>query len=191
MIKALFAESSVLREAGLDWEKYHVQISSEMRHHRVAVLERTLYGYSKHAFMFLLTLLPNLKRLELPRFWCPTTSIANFMETIFERARQIHPHRQPILSKLSDIILEGLYEYISTRQYRLPEDKMTDLMFATPFLALPKIRNFRYSDCVAYHDGLSISRYLSHGFESSLESLHSINANSYDASYDNLVGCIP
>ncbi|KAJ5902710.1 F-box domain protein [Penicillium taxi] len=177
LIKTLFAKSSFLKEVGLDWEKYYAQISSEMCHHRLAVPERRSYGYSQHAFMFLLTLLPNLKVLELPTFWHPTTSDQKPIETMVDRARQIHPHRQPILSNLSDIIFEGLSEYMSTAPYSLPDDKLVDLVLVTPFLALPNLRHFRYSDCIAYDYSQSISKYLPDGFESSLESLHLTNAN--------------
>jgi len=53
----LFADSRYLEQAGLDWKEYFAEIEEDIKAAR----------YSQHATAFLLTLLPNVEKLTLPK----------------------------------------------------------------------------------------------------------------------------
>ncbi|KAI0808765.1 hypothetical protein GGR55DRAFT_679982 [Xylaria sp. FL0064] len=56
-VVALFSNSSLLAKAGLNWREYYNRIQKQL----------ALGYYSQEAAMFVLTLLPNVKRFTLPR----------------------------------------------------------------------------------------------------------------------------
>ncbi|KAI1272515.1 hypothetical protein F5Y07DRAFT_403339 [Xylaria sp. FL0933] len=57
-VVALFSNSSLLAKAGLNWREYYNRIQKQL----------ALGYYSHEAAMFVLTLLPNVKRFILPQF---------------------------------------------------------------------------------------------------------------------------
>ncbi|KAK8109255.1 hypothetical protein PG984_015056 [Apiospora sp. TS-2023a] len=87
-IAALFADSFYLRDAGLDWREYHALIAADY-----AITGARPFSqrpFSQHAAAFILTLLPNLKSLELPELWDPTDSSDKLINTVVIKARQLN-----------------------------------------------------------------------------------------------------
>jgi hypothetical protein len=79
----LLAGSLYLERAGLDWQGYYAEIEEDFQAAR----------YSQHAAAFLLTLLPNIENLRLPKRWKPLGATDKLIEAAVPRAKQSHlPH---------------------------------------------------------------------------------------------------
>ncbi|KAK5626667.1 hypothetical protein RRF57_002382 [Xylaria bambusicola] len=115
---SLFANSSYLARAGLDWKEYYALVKQEVQRS----------DYSQHAAAFILTLLPNITSLTLPRQWKPSDKTDRLLEVIVREARRSRfIWNEPSLAKLTT------FELISL-----------DFNNAIPFLALPHVRSFSY-----------------------------------------------
>jgi len=149
----LFANCPYLEQAGLDWKKYIDKIEEELNVDEVP-------HYSQHAAAFLLTLLPNVKKLTLPRYWKPLDATDKLIEAIVHKAKQSNPLcGRPSLAQTT-----RFEPYVSL----VPQDRF-DLGLASPFLALPRIRSFHGPSCVVTDDNhKSIKHY---GFGETLESV--------------------
>lgn len=150
-MREVFANSSYLEEVGLDWKEYYAAV----------VEDHNAGRYSQHAAAFVLTLLPNLKVLKLPRWWNPATAPDKLVDSVIHRARQAHLlYHKPSMAQVTEV-----RENIS---------KGFDLDWAFPFLALPNIRCFWYPKCVSTGSGLSniTSKYLHCAFISGIEEIH-------------------
>ncbi|KAI0521718.1 F-box domain protein [Xylaria bambusicola] len=113
---ALFANSSYLARAGLDWKEYYALVKQEVQRP----------GYSQHAAAFVLTLLPNVTSLVLPQQWKPSDKTDRLLEVIVREARQPKSiWNEPSLAKLTGF-----------------EPNLGDLNEVVPFLALPHVRRF-------------------------------------------------
>lgn len=77
----LLANSSYLREAGLDWKQYHTVIEEDLNAAR----------YSQHAAAFVLTLLPNLKTSGYPQTGGRSTQLTGLSILSFICASQKTP----------------------------------------------------------------------------------------------------
>ena len=133
---SLFANSPYLEMAGLDWKGYLDKIEEELN---VDELPR----YSQHAAAFLLTLLPNVERLILPRYWKPLDATDNLIDAVVHKAKQFHSlSDRPSLAQLT-----RFEPYVSL----VPQNRF-DLGWARPFLALPRIQSFRGPSCVVTDD---------------------------------------
>lgn len=124
----LFADSPYLKQAGLDWQKYYAEIEENRR----------TACYSQHAAAFLLTLLPNLENLRLPERWMVNDATEKLIDVVSREAKHSHlPHESPSLARVS---LCGLSAYWTR------EDCNSN--WASPFLALPRLRSFYGTICV-------------------------------------------
>lgn len=131
----LFAKSPYLTQAGLNWKEYCAKIEKEL----VATPPFPTH-YSQHAAAFLLTLLPNVETLRLPKQWRPVDATNKLVDVVLRKAKQSHNSCQtPSLAQVTRF--EPSVSFV-------PQDRF-DLDWATPFLALPHIRSFRGPGCVA------------------------------------------
>ncbi len=73
----LLADSPDLAEAGLDWEEYHAKIEEDLEPSR----------YSQYAAAFLLTLLPNVETLTLPKCWKPLEATDKLINVVVRKVR--------------------------------------------------------------------------------------------------------
>ncbi|KAE8410750.1 hypothetical protein BDV36DRAFT_306862 [Aspergillus pseudocaelatus] len=91
-VTRLLAESSYLREAGLEWHEYYAGIEDD---HDAA-------RYSQYAAAFVLTLLPNLKVLKLPIEWKPVAATNKLLEVIMRRSKRAPiPHHKPSMAQVT------------------------------------------------------------------------------------------
>ncbi|KAL9619540.1 MAG: hypothetical protein Q9160_005816 [Pyrenula sp. 1 TL-2023] len=85
----LLSESPYLKQAGLDWNEYYAEIDEDLKAAR----------YSQHAAAFLLTLLPNVKTLALPRQWKSLEQSDQLIEAVVFKAKELHaPYNPPSLA---------------------------------------------------------------------------------------------
>lgn len=118
----LFASSPYFRKAGLDWKEYYATIKEDLNRPN---------DYSQHAAVFLLTLLPNLKALVLPRMWKPQDATNKLLDIITYEANKSHllPYA-PSLARLK--------RFGSPRRW----EEGLDLETSSHFIALPQIERF-------------------------------------------------
>jgi hypothetical protein len=129
----LLASSPHLEQAGLDWKEFHAEIEEDLEERR----------YSQHAAAFLLTLLPNVNILTLPKSWKPINATDKLLDVIVRAAKQSHlPWDRPTLAQVTRF----------EPSVSLGPDDRFDLNKAVPFLALPHVRSFRGPSCVAMGD---------------------------------------
>lgn len=76
----LLADSPYLEQAGLDWKEYYAEIEEDLKAAR----------YSQHAAAFLLTLLPNVEMLTLPKLWKPLDATDKLIDAVVRKAKQSH-----------------------------------------------------------------------------------------------------
>ncbi|KAL8837318.1 MAG: hypothetical protein Q9170_002575, partial [Blastenia crenularia] len=132
-VRQLLATSPYLQQCGLDWHDFYARIREETQ----------TPNYSQHAAAFLMTLLPNLESLVLPRRWVSCDATSPLVHAIVHQANQLdNPNKRPSLAQVTKIELN-----IST----VARDFM-DLEFAIPFLALPRVQSFCGVSCVAFGD---------------------------------------
>ena len=124
----LLANSSDLKQAGLDWKEYYAAIEEDL----------STGQYSQHCAVFVMTLLPNLKRVRLPAQWNHGTFAApdQLLNTVVSNARL--PGSKSSLSQVTR--LEG-------NKFDTPTD--FDLEMAVPFLALPHLQSFEAQGCTS------------------------------------------
>lgn len=73
----LLAHSPDLAEAGLDWEEYYAKIEEDLEASR----------YSQYAAAFLLTVLPNVETLTLPKCWKPLEATDKLINVVVRKVR--------------------------------------------------------------------------------------------------------
>ena len=124
----LLANSSDLKQAGLDWKEYYAAIDEDLNTGQ----------YSQHCAAFVLTLLPNLKRLRLPNEWNYGAFAApdRLLDTVVSKARL--PGSKSSLSQVT--ILEGNKSEMTTE---------FDIDMAAPFLTLPYLHSFKAHMCMS------------------------------------------
>lgn len=117
----LFANSTYLRTARLDWREYYSTFAEDVREMR----------YSQHGSVFLLTLLSDTEKLTLPNSWKPNAPINQLLDVIAKEAQQ------------SCLLSPGLRSVTSFHEL-LPRSRneVWSLSWATPFLALPHLKSF-------------------------------------------------
>ena len=143
----LLAQSPYLKQAGLDWQQYFAKIKEEGPFGR----------RSPHAAVFLLTLLPNVEELTLPRNvkLKPSELTDKLIDAIVRKARQPSslPYDRPSLARCTTF-------------------GSAPLDGAKPFLALPCMRRFHGSSCVTIKDNgptSSLAQDWSYNFGQALE----------------------
>jgi hypothetical protein len=133
-VVSLFADSPYLVQADLDWKEYYALIKEDVKQ---------VPRYSQNAAAFILTLLPNVKTLTLPRLWKPLDKTEKLLDVIVHETKQPHfPWDRPSLAQVTK------FESFSS----LGAGHRFDLDKAVPFLALPHVRSFRGPSCVAIGD---------------------------------------
>ncbi|ROW13674.1 hypothetical protein VPNG_04611 [Cytospora leucostoma] len=152
----LFENSPYLKEAGLDWREYYALIQEDFEQHI----------YSQHAATFLLTLLPNVESLHLPKRWVSTEKSDKLLSAIVRKA--IAQRNAPLWNRPSLVQLTKFTAHNARPRCEFGLEK------AIPFLALPNTRWFDCAGCLATN-GASIAiasqdPYLSYG--ATLETAH-------------------
>ncbi|KAL8671113.1 MAG: hypothetical protein Q9168_004382 [Polycauliona sp. 1 TL-2023] len=129
----LLTHSPYFDRAGLDWQKYYAEIQEDVHF--------PARRYSQHAAAFLLTLLPNVKSLTLPRLWNPSTVSDKLVDAIVHKAKESHP----LYSSLSQV---------TNFQFSLSVHSTDgcDLEWANPFLTLPCVKSFYGPSCISTGD---------------------------------------
>ncbi|KAI4220571.1 MAG: hypothetical protein L6R36_007532 [Xanthoria steineri] len=172
-VNRLFAESPYLKQAGLDWQDYHAKIEEDHQ----AVLR-----YSQHAAAFLLTLLPNVKSLILPKRWKPSEATGILIDAVVQE----NEHSQHVrctglsLSMVTDL------------EFSASLDPKTEckLDWARPFVALPCMRSFYGPSCVAINNSNSIaSKTPSRSFATTLDTVHLVSCCIDEVSIANFLSC--
>ncbi|KAF2094845.1 hypothetical protein NA57DRAFT_80014 [Rhizodiscina lignyota] len=130
-VDELFASSTYLRQAGLDWKEYYATFGEDVREKR----------YSQHGTALLLTLLPNTEKLTIPKLWRPNAVTNKLLDILVDRAKQ-----SSLLSPASSLALVTRFDI------SLGQNEQVDLSWATPFLTLPRIASFHGSRCLASGD---------------------------------------
>lgn len=139
-IVRLFATCPYLKRAGLAWNDYLDRIEGEFGHNQ-------LPRYSQYAAAFLLTLLPNVETLILPRYWRRLDDTDKLVDAIRQIATQPSSH---ILGNRSSLARVTRFEPSVSL---VPQDCF-DLDLTKPFLALPQVRSFRGPSCVVFDEAV-------------------------------------
>lgn len=147
----LLANSSYLKEAGLDWRTYWAAIEEDL----------DAGCYSQHAAAFALTLLPNVKTFKLPRWWKPIAAADKLLDVVIHKARQpCLPYDRPSLAQVSEF----------EASVRRTSELRFNISWAIPFLALPHVQSFCGLNCVGIGGHRNImSKFLDSGFEAAVE----------------------
>lgn len=86
----LLADSPYLKQAGLDWQEFYAKIEEDLQAVR----------YSQHAAAFLMTLLPNVELLMLPKRWKPLDATDKLIDAIVRKANKSRlPNDRPSLAQ--------------------------------------------------------------------------------------------
>jgi hypothetical protein len=121
-IVQLFANSTYLQRAGLDWRRYYSTFAEDVREMR----------YSQHGSAFLLTLLCDTENLTIPSSWRRSGATDQLLDVLVEDAQQ------------SCFLSCGLRSVTSVLGSSLSrsETEKSGLSWAHPFLALPHLKSF-------------------------------------------------
>ena len=163
----LFASCPYLEQAGLDWKEYLHEIEEGLDYDEVRRRRLRSYSlrcYSQHAAAFLLTLLPNVERLILPQCWKPLDATNKLIIAVVHKTKQVHSLcDRPSLARITEF--EPSTSILSHDRF--------DLGWASPFLALPRIRSFRGPSCVIMDDNHKsiVPKDPHYGFGETLESV--------------------
>lgn len=124
----VLANSSDLKQAGLDWKEYYAAIEEDLNTGQ----------YSQYCAAFVLTLLPNLKRLRLPKQWNygAFAEPDQLLDTVISKARL--PGSKSSLSQVTSI--QG-------NECGMATD--FDIDMAAPFLTLPYLQSFEAQGCMS------------------------------------------
>ncbi|KAL9616139.1 MAG: hypothetical protein Q9160_008968 [Pyrenula sp. 1 TL-2023] len=131
----LFANSTYLRQAGLDWKECYAIFEENVRKRR----------YSQHGAALLLTLLPNVEMLITPKHWKPNATTNKLLAVLVDDAKQ---SRLP-LSNSSLSAVTRLESPVS-----IAAGDRCDLSWVSPLLVLPRLRSFHGLSCFSSGDGL-------------------------------------
>lgn len=128
----LFASSPHLAQAGLEWQAFYRLMETNIE----------TAGYSQHATTFLLTLLPSVERISLPKEWISMDATEHLLDVIAREAKKSHlPHDEPSLARVRECRLKSRQRLWRHRNY--------DSHWARSFLALPRVQGFRGPGCIA------------------------------------------
>ena len=133
VVVELFANSTYLRQAGLDWKEYYATFEKNVREKR----------YSQNGTAFLLTLLPDTEKLIIPKQWKPNAATNKLLDILVDKAKQ-----SSLLSPVSGLTSVTRFE----GSISVSVSEGFDLSWASPFLALPHMRSFRGPSCFAFGD---------------------------------------
>lgn len=157
-VAKLLASSLHLKQGGLDWRNYYSLIENDHK--------QRPSSYSHHAAVFLLTLLPNVLTLTLPTFWKPPDrpdKTDALLEVIIREASQPTSRPGTIPPSLSQLTTLTSHTSISTA--KLGAGHRSQLHHITPFLALPHVRSFESTGCVALATSASMRDFIPSSLE--------------------------
>ncbi|KAL8853563.1 MAG: hypothetical protein Q9221_001549 [Calogaya cf. arnoldii] len=158
----LFIKSPNLKQAGLDWQEYYDEIEKDLEAAR----------YSQYAAAFLLTLLHNVEKIALPKKWKSVPATDKLIDAVVHKAQQSYhlPFNKSSLAKLTEF----------EDSVALNAHQRFDLALASPFLALPRVRSFWGTSCVARqhsrHQSMDESQ-ITYPFGESLETVDLISSD--------------
>ncbi|KAL9104900.1 MAG: hypothetical protein Q9163_000217 [Psora crenata] len=158
----LFTESPYLEQAGLDWQEYYDEIEKDLEATR----------YSQHAAACLLTLLPNVETITLPKKWMSVPTSDKLINAVVRKAQQSNHLLFDAWSLTQVTTLEGSVPLNSHQRF--------DMAWATLVLAVPRVQSFRGPSCVARIDrgDQSVDTFqLTYPFGQSLESVDFISSD--------------
>ncbi|PQE08994.1 f-box domain protein [Rutstroemia sp. NJR-2017a WRK4] len=135
-VMRLLGDSPHLEQAGLSWKAFHAEIEEKLEEKR----------YSQSAAAFLLTLLPNVKKLTLPSYWKADVTTSKLLYTIVVEATQ--PHQPP----WNERSLAQVTRFEISASWNLGDRDA--LHNSIPFLYLPHLRSFEFYSCIAMGDAL-------------------------------------
>jgi hypothetical protein len=127
-IVQLFANSTHLRRAGLDWKEFYSKFAEDVQGER----------YSQHGSAFLLTLLEHTEKLTIPVAWKPDGATNQLINVLVGETAQ---------SSFSSAGLRSITSFHGTMSKS--ESGEWGLSFARPFLALPGLKYFSALDSFA------------------------------------------
>ena len=131
-VARLIADSPYLKQAGLEWEEYWFRMKEELTG---SDRPSELNHYSQHAAAFLLTLLPNVKKIRLPRRWRAIRASNRLVNAIVSKVKQPRfADNRPSLRLLNQC------------HFPLSGPAMDS---STCFLALPYVQSFTSAHSVA------------------------------------------
>jgi hypothetical protein len=119
-IVQLFANSTYLRRAQLDWREYYSTFAEDVREGR----------YSQHGSAFLLTLLVDTENLTLPSKWKPNAATNQLLDVLANETRQ------------PSFLSSGLRS-VTNFGGSPSQTGSWGLSWATSFLTLPHLKSFR------------------------------------------------
>ncbi|KAF1967148.1 hypothetical protein BU23DRAFT_603049 [Bimuria novae-zelandiae CBS 107.79] len=131
VIVQLFANSTPLRRAGLDWREYYSVFAEDVREMR----------FSQHGCAFLLTLLGQVEWLRLPGTGKPNAETNELLDFLSKEAQQ---------HGFSSSGLRSVKTFIGSLS--TSETEYQGLSWTSPFLALPHLKVFSISGSFAVRE---------------------------------------
>ncbi|TVY53940.1 hypothetical protein LCER1_G007526 [Lachnellula cervina] len=123
VVVQLFANSTYLRRAQLDWREYYSTFAEDVGEMR----------YSQHGSAFLLTLLSDTEDLSIPRSWEPNAATNQLLDVLAKEAQQ---------SCFLSSGLRSVTSFLGSLSRAETEPENWGLSWARPFLALPHLKSF-------------------------------------------------
>jgi hypothetical protein len=117
----LFANSTYLQRAQLDWREYYSTFAEDVREMR----------YSQHGSAFLLTLLEETEKLTIPYSWKPNAATFQLLDVLVKEPGHTSSQSSGLRSVSS---FHGPLSRSETEDW--------GLSWALPFLALPRLKSF-------------------------------------------------
>ena len=170
LVAKLMAGSLYLKQAGLDWKLYYASVK-EYR-------EQKWPNYSQHAMAFILTLLPNIKKITLPQCWWYLDQTERLIDNI------VHTANEPQASD-DGSSLAGLTQLHMTQS--------EDFRVSNQLIGLPKLSFIEMSSCSL--DIMSRSTLkgedICRGLGTNITSIHIVSCDIGEAPVNRLLGRTP
>ncbi|KAI1125156.1 F-box domain protein [Nemania abortiva] len=168
-LTALFARSPYLTKAGLDWKAFYAQIKKDYA---------LVTHYMQNAVAFLMTLLPNVRRLTLQLDWNPQEDAKKLLEVIVSEAK-----------KPNSVLDERSLAQVTTfhHMFSRPNDNLNEVGL---FLDLPNVSQFMGQDCVSIFS-MSVPNEPYFRYGEALETVHLRHAYFDEAAIRALLRCTP
>lgn len=121
----LFANSTYLKQAGIDWREYYTTFETDVREQR----------YSQNGSAFLLTLLPRAQKLTMPHHWKSNVATDALLSSVVDRAKQSKlQHQKTSLASVTEIFTKPSCQRLNA---------------ASKLVALPQVELYSWQSCYA------------------------------------------
>jgi hypothetical protein len=138
-VAELLAASPYLLQTDRDWETYWAEMKRELMNSNMPA---ACGRYSQYAATFLLTLLPNVESVYLPRLWQPIDTSNKLLDAIARNARRAcGPSESPTLA-------------LTTRIHG--KSKQANMRWTYHIAALPRLRSVKFGG-LRHHRWLNIT----------------------------------